>query len=52
MKTESEIRLAIKDVLAGMVTDDDTYDTGRNVGYLHALDWVLGEDEPWVTSHA
>jgi hypothetical protein len=45
VKTVSEIKEVIDDVLAGIVTDEDTYDAGYDIGYLNALNWVLGSDE-------
>lgn len=45
MRTESDIKEVIDDVLAGIVTDEDTYDAGYDIGYLNALNWVLGKAE-------
>ena len=45
MKSESEIREVIEDVLSGIADDEDNYDSGYNMGFVNALNWVLREDK-------
>lgn len=45
MKTQQEIEQMAKDVMDGIVVDEDTYDAGFDSGYHSALIWVLGKVE-------
>ena len=45
MKTQQEIEQMIADVLDGMESNDDDYETGYDEGYHNALIWVLGKVE-------
>jgi len=45
MKSQQEIETMIADVLNGMESNEDTYESGYDEGYHNALIWVLGRVE-------
>jgi hypothetical protein len=47
VKSELEIREVIDDILSGIADDEDNYDSGYNMGFVNALNWVLREGKEW-----
>lgn len=43
MKTEEEIRVKIEYEIELFVPVENTYGMGKNMGWIKALEWVLGD---------